>query len=383
MTTEKTMDTGNDTGFKIGAGVKAWRRKRNLLQKELAARTGMNVTQLWSIENDRNSPSMRTVARIASALGITVPQLLSAPDGDAPDGSGRLQPAEAGNGSVGRGAMRAGGIDLVPVMRKDGKGGILPQASLKELSAKAEEALALDSKFHTSMPATLPLSLPIAKSEAGARQLAFALRAHCNLGAAILHDALAAFEPYGIRILEAELPQDGDPAAAFYCPQHRNFTVFLSPALRGEQARSRRQFTFISEIGKMFLFARNGFKTYRETKVGRRFIHHFAATFLLPETTVVTLSNSLNIGRSDWTWDLLLRIKQRFGVSAQVFNIRLKEIGLISRKLHEIFDKKIKAYYRANNYAEPMLQMDELSYRAGDFAARGVRRDSMPRRRRR
>ena len=80
------MDTGNDTGFKIGAGVKAWRRKRNLLQKELAARTGMNVTQLWSIENDRNSPSMRTVARIASALGITVPQLLSAPDGDAPDG---------------------------------------------------------------------------------------------------------------------------------------------------------------------------------------------------------------------------------------------------------------------------------------------------------
>ena len=90
----------------------------------------------------------------------------------------------------------------------------------------------------------------------------------------------------------------------------------------------------------------------------------------------------MNIGRSDWTWDLLLRIKQRFGVSAQVFNIRLKEIGLISRKLHEIFDKKIKAYYRANNYAEPMLQMDELSYRAGDFAARGVRRDSMPRRRR-
>ena len=74
MKTEETYD------FKIGRFIKAWRLKRNLIQKELAARLDMNVTQMWSIENDRNSPSLRTVARIASALQVTVPQLLSPPE---------------------------------------------------------------------------------------------------------------------------------------------------------------------------------------------------------------------------------------------------------------------------------------------------------------
>lgn len=361
------MDSEKDADFKIGACIRSWRKKRNLLQKELAARLNMNVTQLWSIENDRNSPSMRTVSRIASALGVALPRFLAQED-DLPGEKPHSTAAKAASEPP-CAVVHAGDADFVPLMREGKKQCVLPQATMKYLSRKIEEAMSLESEFNTSMPSTLPLSLPISKSEAGARRLAFALRAHCDLGSAILHDALSVFEPYGISIIEATLPDDC-VSSSFYCPQHRNFTVFLSSSLRGDRMRSRRQFSFLSETGKMFLFAGNGFKTYRETDTSRRFIHHFAATFLLPETAVTAIANSLKIGRDDWTWKLLLRIKQRFGVSAEVFNIRLKELGLISRRLHELFYKKIKAHYKKNKHSEPYLELDEMSYRLGDLKAR-------------
>lgn len=325
----------------------------------------MNVTQMWSIENDRNSPSLRTVARIASALQVTVPQLLSPPEEHVDPTVPLLSKmSEQPLGNI----LHAGDTDLIRIMRTDDKKDQLDESTLNQLSKIAAEAISLESKFHAFFPTTLPFSLPILKSEPGARQLALAVRAHCNMGAAILHDALAMFEPYGIRILAVQFP-DKRESIAFYSPRYQNFTVFLSASLKGEQKRSRRQFAFLSEIARTFLFARNGFKTYRETALSRRFTHHFAATFLLPETTVTTLVNSLHITPDAWTWALLLRIKTRFGVSAQAFNIRLKELSLISRKLYETFDRKIKAYYKMHNHAEPEVQINELSYRHGDLLA--------------
>ena len=361
MKTEETYD------FKIGGYIKAWRLKRNLIQKELAARLDMNVTQMWSIENDRNSPSLRTVARIASALQVTVPQLLSLPEEHA---DSTVPIISKTNEQPLDNILHVGDTDLIRIMRTDDKKDQLDENTWNQLSKIAVEAIALDTKFHTSIPTTLPFSLPISKSEPGARQLALAVRAHCNMGAAILHDVLAMFEPYGIRIIETIFP-DKRESITFFSPRHQNFTVFLSSSLKGDRKRSRRQFAFLSEIGRTFLFARNGFKTYRETDLSRRFTHHFAATFLLPETTVTTLVNSLHIVPDAWTWELLLRLKTRFGVSVQAFCIRLKELSLISRKRYETFDRKIRNYYRMHNHTEPEVQIDELSYRHGDLQALG------------
>lgn len=353
--------------FKIGAFIKAWRQKRNLIQKELAARTGMDVTQMWSIENDRNSPSLRTLSRIASALQVTVPQLMSPPEGcdeNLIPYSSRTKECEQPPFNV----LHVADTDLIRIMRTDDHKDILNDDTLRELSETATKALSLENRFHTSMPTALPFSLPISKSEPGARQLALAVRAHCNIGSAIVHNVLAMFEPYGIRILEAKFT-DKRESIAFYNPQYQNFTIFLSKLLKDERMRSRRQFTFLSEIGRAFLFANNGFKSYLETKLSRRFIHHFAATFLLPDTTVTMMVNSLHVAPNDWTWELLLRLKDRFGVSAQIFNIRLKELSLISRKRCDEFDRKIKAYYENNNNSEPGDTYEELSYRLGDLKA--------------
>ena len=351
--------------FKIGPLIRAWRKKRNMIQKELAAAVKMDVTQMWSIENDRNSPSLRTVARIAAALQVSVPELMSSP----PESTVSVPPSSSEDkGIMSRpfNMICAGETNLFRLVRDNGRKCALSEDDLQKLEKSAGDAISLERRFQTLIPIALPLSIPIVKSEAGARQLAAAVRSHCNVGSAIIHDVLALFETYGVRILEAPLPK-GAESVAFYSPEHRNITIFLAERLK--EVRWRRQFVFLSEIGRAFLFADNGFRTYRESARSRRFAHHFAAAFLLPELTVVTLVNSLHVRPNDWTWKLLLRLRARLGVSAHMFNIRLKELNLISRKKYATFNRKIKTYYNGESKKEPDEPSDEITYRRGDLLA--------------
>lgn len=344
--------------IKIGKLIRAWRKKRNLIQKELAGAIGMNTTQLWSIENDRNSPSLRTVARIAAALNISLPELLSPPsDGGLP--LPHASPPQHFN------AIDLDNISLVRIMRVKDTDVPFDQASLKKLEKELKKASELERHHQTEVATDLPLSFPFTHSESGAEQLARAVRSHLDVGSAIIHDVRILFETHGVRILEVPLPRDTE-AVTFYNHVQRNFTVFLSPYLANKPCR--RDFTFLSEIGRAFLFADNNHSTYRETDRNRRFAHRFAAAFLQPEQAVRTAVYSLRVQPNNWTYELLLRLKNRFGVSAQAFNIRLKELGLISHTKHAIFTKSINDYYAANNYDEP--QPSKLPQnRIGDLLA--------------
>ena len=353
------------TEFKIGPQIRAWRQKRNMIQKELAATVGMDVTQMWSIENDRNSPSLRTLARIAGALQISVQDLLRSPD----DSNLSTTPSPQDPRSPHAfNVLHVGETDLLRIMhRKDHKDKV-DENTLRKLEKLAAEAIALELRFHTLASTSLPFSLPFAKSEAGARQLALAVRAHCDVGSAIIHDSLALFESYGIRILEAPLPPHID-SITYYSPSHRNFTVFLSSRLKRKDMRSPRQHVFLSEIGRAFLFAANGFQIYPESDRRRRFVHHFAATFLLPELTVLTTVNSLRVSPDAWTWGLLERLSARFGVSTRMLNIRLKELNVISHKRYSEFDAQMQSL--STNRKQHTLSKTplELSYRKGDLLA--------------
>ena len=65
---------------------------------------------------------------------------------------------------------------------------------------------------------------------------------------------------------------------------------------------------------------------------------------------------SLNIKPDEWTYELLLRIKERFGVSAEAFAIRLKELALITRRKSDEFINQIKQYYASTDHDEPMAK---------------------------
>ena len=345
------------SGFRVGERIRAWRKKRNMIQKELAAAVKMDVTQLWSIEKDRNSPSVRTLERIAKALHVSVPELLEMPSTD--DSRMVLSVAEESPFAY----LDRICSDLHRISRPE-KGTDLTERDVSRLETELSEAIQIESRHQTEMQTSLPLQFPIVKSEAGAEQLARAVRAHCDVGAAIIRNVQILFETYGVRILDTQF-SNGVESVTFYNAARRDFTVCLADTLLEQPWR--RDFTFLSEIGRMFWFAANSFETYRESAAGRRFAHHFAAAFLQPEQTIRATVYSLRVKPDDWTWELLLRMKTRFGVSAHSFAIRLKELGLISRRKYDLLMGKIKSL----GLEEPFPQSNTDLNRRGDLLALG------------
>lgn len=354
----KVSNMNEENYFDIGGHVRMWRKERGLLQKELASSAGMNVTQLWALEKGRFSPSMRSVVRIAKALNITLADLISTPDAECASGSDR-------DSRIQNEPKAASSTRCIPILRSSDCFSKIDNNIMLRLSADITKARDFESSFSALVPTNLPLSLQVSTSEAGAEQLAYSLRAHLNVGAAVIHDTIPLFESYGVRVLEANIPEKPG-SVSLYDQRNDNITVFIS--VKFSKKPWRRDFLLLSEIGRAFLFTRHGRMPYHETARSSRFVHHFAATFLQPEAAVRNAVYSLNVKPDEWTFELLLRLKERFGVSAQLFNIRLKELALISRRMHEQFDKKIRHHYASNNHAEPMAR-ERRQGRAFDLAA--------------
>ena len=344
--------------FDIGLRVRAWREERRLLQKELAAKADMNATQLWALEHGRFSPSMRSVERIANALGISIIELMSLPRESAA--------AETDNAtSEARHGLCLPAVGLVPTVSSYEGIEPLDDSTMRKLFALMAKERQNESQHSALAPTDLPLLSQVPTSEAGAEQLAYALRAHLDVGSAIIHDTIPLFESHGVRVIDAKLP-DQPGSISLYDPRSNNFTVFIASQFKDKPWR--RDFLLLTEIGRAFMFVRRGRVSYHEAKRSRRFAHHFAATFLQPEAAVRYAVSSLNVKPDEWTFELLLRMKERFGVSAQFFNIRLKELSLISRSKHELFDKKIKRHYKRTNHSEPWAS-DRKPGRKHDLAA--------------
>jgi len=65
---------------KLGKRVRELRQARDLSQEELAFRVGVHRTYLGGIERGERNPSLKNVAAIARALGITLSGLFSFED---------------------------------------------------------------------------------------------------------------------------------------------------------------------------------------------------------------------------------------------------------------------------------------------------------------
>ncbi|MEU2242487.1 helix-turn-helix transcriptional regulator [Streptomyces sp. NPDC018338] len=65
---------------RVGAAVRRRRRALDLTLADVAERSGLSSPFLSQIENDRARPSMRSLQRIADALGTTAVHLLAASD---------------------------------------------------------------------------------------------------------------------------------------------------------------------------------------------------------------------------------------------------------------------------------------------------------------
>ena len=61
---------------RVGKRIRELRTKRNWSKEFLAAESGLNTNYLGGIERAERNPSLKNLAKIADALGVTIPDLV-------------------------------------------------------------------------------------------------------------------------------------------------------------------------------------------------------------------------------------------------------------------------------------------------------------------
>jgi len=189
-------------------------------------------------------------------------------------------------------------------------------------------------------------------TEAGIGNLAGKVRQFLGVGQAVVFDYLELLENVGLRIIFCPLGE-GVESAAFYDPLNANAFLIVRSGMNVE----RQLFELVKRLGSIYLHTQR-IQLTRQAPVSSALndLHaarKFAALFLMPAEAVRASVEQLAIQPKAWTYDLVLRLKHRFGVSAQSFLIRLGELDLITDAAHAEIEKRIKAHYSRTGYGEP------------------------------
>ena len=359
----------------LGGRIRRLRKERGMKQRVLATEAEVSVTQLCHLERDTAKPSLRTLERIAVALGTTTGEMLreragyraANPDrrgGDALASDALDRGWEDGRvGEEGEDGRRETGdeshvsrpMSVPSLVSRLASGGTqepesgmlfvhdprdlaLDRRTRKRLAKEAREWKAAERAAGFIGCATLPLFFPAA-AEHGAL-LAREVRTAGGLGPAAIADPVAFFFGKGIRVTETKLPPKVE-SWALWDGEDGNAFVFL----RTDATEEKKRFRLAYEMGCIARLVSGWMRPVRDLRASRKTSRAFAAAFLLPEEAVREAVHGLAIGPEDWTWELVLALKERFGVSAETFLYRIEELGMLSRSRNRAFRKLLEEHY--------------------------------------
>ncbi len=357
----------------IGAAVRRLRQVRHLRQADLATLAHATPAQISTIENGKTVPTLPTLDAIAQALDVTLSDLLSprayveratppassCPRPDSPDAPyARL--------------LRHG---VARVVHIPDEARALTSDFLDTLEQRILDQFTLEDLCGVCKQPALPLRIPFPLSSEGAAHLAYAVRLHCGVGSAIVLDFVELLENQGLRVLFLDLPSSIQ-SLAFYDTRNANAFIVLPDTAPPE----KQLFRMAVELAGIYLFTANHGRTVSETARTRRFAKQFAANLLVPSEAVRASALQLGLAPDQWTYPLLLRLKQRFGVSTEFFAHRLEEIGALDKALRQRFKRQILDHYAATKYAEPGASARPLSKnsRLGDLYLTAIRLHPTP-----
>jgi Zn-dependent peptidase ImmA (M78 family)/transcriptional regulator with XRE-family HTH domain len=330
----------NDLKF-IGDNIRSFRRSRNWTLTQLASKIGIQEGPLGRIERGANLPSAAVIYNLAQTLDIPTDALFTPNLAQA-----RAKAAETDTGHV----------NLEPNTTVPQKALLLACRELISAFHSLEDILGVQKH------ALLPLSIPFEPDYAGMEQLAAQIRSAMGTGDAVIFDYLELFENFGLRVLLFPFMKSADDfdGLSFFEPVHQNAFFFINSRKNPE----KQLFCLATELGKILIF--NQMKIRKDTLFpepdpasgprpinAKRAAKHFAAAFLMPDTAVRTTVGQLGITPNTWTWNLVLRIKHRFGISAEAFVYRLKELNLINDDSSNTCIQKIKTHYKQTGFCEP------------------------------
>ena len=342
---------------RIASNIRDLRRVRHLTQAELARRIGIRAGPMNAIENGRHVPSGRVLFRLADELGASIDAIMgrSAESAEAP---GTLRDPASSAVAEGRaeylvntGATLGGRPHAIRVSLPDDPP--VEAKACRRLDDVINGFMALEDLCGAQKRAHIPLYLPFVPNDIGLEALVQQVRQVLGIGQGVIFDYLELFENAGLRVVFLPLPHPLQ-SAAYYDAANANTFLIVNIAMNVE----RQLFELIKRLGSIYWFTQQacgaavrtcGAALLDEAHAARK----FAALFLMPAVSVRATVAQLGIGPADWSYELLLRLKHRFGVSAQAFLFRLSELGLIAASLAAGLSARIERHYRARNYAEP------------------------------
>ena len=326
----------------IGKNIRFLRRQSSWTLAELAKRVGMSEGPLGRIERGVNAPSASVIYRISKVFGVSVNALFADAEQDLHTirFEGKQNPF------------------LVTIGKEDAALPGRVQSAAGDIIAGFQ---ALEDICNARKRAKIPLLIPFDPTEQGMEALSETVRRIMEIQHGIVFDYFELFENQGFRVVVLPMPKDMD-SFSYYDPPNQNAFFFLNTRKNPE----RQLFSLAYELGRVFiltytmqqgieLFASQDAKGPDGQKpfTARYGANRFAATFLMPKKSVCETVNQLGIQKEHWSYELLLRIKHRFGISAETFLYRLNELDLIDPALVEPLKEKIYDHYYKTTFGEP------------------------------
>ncbi len=345
----------------VGAMIRDLRRRRHWSQVELGRRIGMRPPPLNNIERGRNLPSTPVLCRIAAVLETSVDAVLN---------PGRItreylavSPDDRGHPVLRESTAAYGGLDVPPqpqppcagLTRVPGELPIVDADMLNRLGRLTDAYLGLEDLCGAPKRATIPLHLPCDPTVAGMTRLADQTRRLLGIGDAVVFDYLELFENAGLRVMFLPMTEPWTSVSC-YDIDNGNALIFVADGLNPE----KQLFRLLYELGRVYLYTRHRYDgdstpgtESEECLDDEHAARSFAARFLMPEAAVRTSVAQTGVRPDGWRYPLLLRLKHRFGVSAEAFCIRLEELQLIDLDIAARFKTRIRTHYARTDFSEP------------------------------
>lgn len=371
---EDVLDENKNERTRVARSIREFRLRARIPQKEFAQQVGMLPAQLCNVEKGKNMPSLGTICRIAEILGVTVNDLMyhrtfkDGPKiGDLRKGKEKtdalvkslddyVSPYEFCNRKYIRVSRPSGNTDT-----------LTPEIG-KMIDERLIEYVDLETRGQVIQKSWFTFDLPILiDDQQSIEHLTTRVRTALGIGSAVVMDYVQLFETFGIKviflngILHPESSnfdaQNEFQSCSLYDKVNRNAVIVLNNMMNAE----RKLFRLVYELGIIYLYANNKYSMVIETKENRRLAKYFAACFLVPRDCLLNDIFTFGIRPGEWTYEIILAFKSRFGVSAESFVYRLLEIKRIHKDVADEILDKIHDYYAKNDNQEPGGAMTRVS----------------------